>query len=422
MATIRWEGQSQAVAQVDTGSVDTFDAATTYSVTINGVVVSVTGDTDVPTTATNLVAALTAETHPYFSTITWANPSSGTITATANVAGFPFSATLSAAGGTGTVTNFSNTTANAGPLVWDDPDNWVGGALPGASDDVVVENFGGDIWFGLDGITAALGVVEFLKTFTGKVGLNSIAFATDVSSEDTSAPEYRTDYLEISADEIHVGQQTGPGTPSGTQRAKIDNTKAGSSVFTCHATAPSSSELGFPAIRYKANNAGADVIVLSAQGGIGIGKEFESETALIGDIDMRSTAAADKVFVGDGVTFSNFIQAGGTNIISAAATVTSVRATGGALTTTGDFTITTLTNDGAEIFANHKKTAGNAITTANNNSGTLDGTGSGESRTWSTVVQSAAATLVVDPLVLTISTLTLPTADRFELTTQDPQS
>jgi hypothetical protein len=408
------------VAQVDTGSVDSFDAATTYTVTINGQTVSVLGDTDVATTAGNLLTALQGSTLAYFTAVTWANPSGGTITGTAAVAGFPFTATLTVAGGTGTVTDFSNTTANAGPLVWDDANNWVGGVLPGAADNVVIEDGSGDIWFGLDGIAAALGVVQVLKTYNGRIGLNRLAFATGIRAEDSSLPEYRTDYLEISADEIDLGQQTGPGSPAGSPRVKVSNTKAGASVMRAYGTAPSSSEPGLPAIRYKAANAGADVIVLSAAGGVGIGKDFEGETATVGAIDMRSLSASDRVFIGSGVTYSTFKQDGGQNIIDAAGTVSSVRVTGGSLELTGDYQVTTLQIDAGTVTDNHINSGGDSVVTANLDAGELALNISGDARTYTTLNQAVGTTLVRDPAVVTITNYNLPSTDIYTLALTGP--
>ena len=56
------------------------------------------------------------------------------------------------------------------------------------------------------------------------------------------------------------------------------------------------------------------------------------------------------------------------------------------------------------------------------NAGTLNGSVGGFARTWATVNQSQTATLIVDPNVVTIGTLNLPTTDRFELSTQEPAS
>jgi len=78
MATIRWISGTIAVAQLETGSIDSVDATpanNTFTVTIGGVAISQVGDTDVATTAAALVVLLNASTQAYFAAITWANPS-----------------------------------------------------------------------------------------------------------------------------------------------------------------------------------------------------------------------------------------------------------------------------------------------------------------------------------------------------------
>ena len=99
--------------------------------------------------------------------------------------------------------------------------------------------------------------------------------------------------------------------------------------------------------------------------------------------------------------------------------MTLVRVSGGVLQIEGDFTITTLDNIGdGEIIDNHTKTAGNAVTTANNTSGTLDLTQSGDARTYNTLEHSANATLSADLGVVTINNLNFPTTQKFTLTTE----
>lgn len=103
------------MAQVSTAVITAYDTATTYKVTIGGVVVSVVGQGGTTaTTATALRTALNASTHPYFAAITWSGSGSD-ITGTADTAGVPFIATSSVTAGTGTFSAFSTTTASAGP-------------------------------------------------------------------------------------------------------------------------------------------------------------------------------------------------------------------------------------------------------------------------------------------------------------------
>lgn len=419
MATKRWTGKSIAVSQVEDGAILTFDAATTYKLTIGGIVVSVLGNTNVNTTAADLITAAAASTHPYFTAITWTNPAapSATITATATTTGVPFTATLTATGGTGTVTAFSVTTASTGPQHWDDANNWDTGTLPGAADDVIIEDSTSEILYGIDVITAGLDSIKIFQSFSGKIGLDSLRFSTGLNSSNANAVEYREDYLKIDVDDIQIGQQIGPGNPAGSPRIKIDNINAAASLMTVFNTGSGSSESNLPAVRYKSNHANADVTLLSAPAGVGIGKDFDGETSLNGDITVRASSSADRLFIGQGVTYTNYTQFDGNCIIDSAATLTLVKATGGELEIFGDFTITTLTNDGSTVTDNHIKTGGDAVTTMNNTTGSMDLNQSNNARTIGTLNQGREATLLIDPNVVTVTTFVKP-SDPYQLDTQ----
>ena len=105
MPTIFWTGKSAAVAQVSRVQIGANDASTTYSLTVNGVSVSVTGAASAEATATALAAAWNDSTHPYFTPVSAAVDSSASpstdITLTADEGGFPFTVTSSASGGAG---------------------------------------------------------------------------------------------------------------------------------------------------------------------------------------------------------------------------------------------------------------------------------------------------------------------------------
>jgi len=90
-------GTADAVAQIDTVQVTNFDVTTTYVITIGGDTVSVLGNTDEDTTASDLQVALEASTNPYFVAVDW-TVTTDTITATAGNAGVPFTATSSVTG------------------------------------------------------------------------------------------------------------------------------------------------------------------------------------------------------------------------------------------------------------------------------------------------------------------------------------
>jgi len=371
MATVVWQGGAAAVAQVSTGSVDSYDAASTYTVTIGGYLVSVVGDTDVATTATNLRAALNASTNPYFAAITWSG-STGDITGTGDTAGAPFLAVLSVASGTGTITDFSDTTACTGPHHANVGVNWSSGGIPTTSDDVVIEG-GPSILYELDAITAvALGRVEVRQAFVSKVGLEPSGFATSLDGETVvnTIPEYRGAYFELTADEIVIGEHIGPGTPSGSARICIDQKKAGASTLDVVNTG-TSSVFDRPAVRYLAANASADIVIRSAPSGVGVAVE-PGETSTIGDVFVVDTSTTSNCYIGPGTTLTQYEQSGGVSTISAAATITTLNCLGGTLRIVGyDYLITTLNVYGGDVTDTHENTAGAEWTTISMYGGAL---------------------------------------------------
>lgn len=373
MAIIKWQGGVEAVAQVDDASVDTYDASTTYTVSIGDYSISEAGDTDVATTAANLVASLNASAHPYFTAITWSVPSGSTVRGTADTAGVPFTAALTVSGGTGTVTDFSTGTACTGPHHANAVDNWKGGALPSASDDVVVDA-GPSILYELDAISStALGRASVTQAFIGKIGLEASAFATSLDGEtlDTDYPEYRGTYLELTADEIVIGEHIGPGTPSGATRICIEQKKSGASTLDVRNTS-STSINSRPVVRYKAAHASADVVVQLAPGGVGVAVESD-ETSTIGDVAVSDATTSSAVFIGAGTTLTTYEQSGGINRIAAAATVTSVTVYGGELDITGyDYLVTGLNVYGGTVEDTHVNTGGAEWTTITMYGGTLE--------------------------------------------------
>ena len=83
----------------------------------------------------------------------------------------------------------------------------------------------------------------------------------------------------------------------------------------------------------------------------------------------------------------------------------------------GDYTVTTVTNDGGDVVDNHVKTSAAAITTLNNTSGTYDLNQSNEARTITTLNQGRDASISIDPNVVTVTTFNNP-SDPYEMVTQ----
>lgn len=392
MATKYWLGTATAVAQVSTGEITGYDAATTYTVTIGNATVSTvgTGGTSA-TTATALVSALNASTHPYFAAVTWSVASSTRIVGTADTAGVPFTAALSVSGGTGTRTDFGGVgtnTANAGPCVWDTASNWSDGAVPANGDTVIFRDSSVSVLYGLSQSSLGLAKLVVEATYTGAIGLDRKVFTNSVSgsTNSTAATEYRPTYLTLGADVIEIGASATASTTgaAGSGRIKIDNNEAGASTLTVYSTG-TATETNLPAVRYKAAHASAAVYVREASGGVGVAVDVPGETSTVGTISVDGESRTTRVFCGEGVTLTTWQQRGGDCALRSAATVTTVSVTGGTLTTEGDYTVTTLNADGGTVYCNHIKTGGNAVTTANVNGGTLDGSRSQAARTWATV-------------------------------------
>jgi hypothetical protein len=399
-----------AVAQIDTVQITADDAATTYTITIGGETVSVVGSgTGVNDTASDLKDALAAATHPYFAAITW-TVATDTVTATAKVAGCPFTAASSVAGGAGTIGAVASSTACTGPHHYDDGGNWDDGSVPGAADDVHIDSNLNVCW-GLDASATTLGSFVHWRN-TGKIGLRQDRFATVANGDTYSAlqvPEYRTTYLMIKVNgKVTIGKWEGVGTPAGSPRVKIDLGNQAAQVQIDHAgvAAP---ETDLCSIRMLANSATTDIFVRSAAGGFGLGVDDHGEVSVVGDIHVDDPTTASRVMVADGVTWTNYKQRGGTNLLQAAATATLVDADAGVLTIDGDFTLTTLNCNGATVYDNHMKTAASANTTVNLRSGHIDTSRSSVPRTWDTLTAASGGRLTYDPDVLTISVGNPPT-------------
>jgi len=327
----------------------------------------------------------------------------------------PFIAALTETGaGTGTVTDFVETTANTGPNVWDEAGNWEGGVLPGAADTAILENNSDNILWNLEGITA-LNALEIRQSYTGLMGLNPDIFQQGATSSTTSATEYRATYMRSDIDTVDIGQHSGPGSPGGSKRLKIHNDITTASVMTVHDTGASSQDSAKPAVRFLIDDADVDLIVLGARAGIGIATDKSGETSTMGDITFRSTSPSDSITLGAGVTLANFTQFGGANFLNGTTDMTLVLVENGSLTIEGsEYNIATLTQNGGSVIENHTDSGGAIITTLNLNGGTFDATQINDARTITTVNLEAPATLRIDPDTVTITTRNLP-ADQFQL-------
>lgn len=384
MATIYWTGGATAVAQVDTASIDSVDgtpANNTFTITVGDSSVSTPGNSTAAQTAADLAALANGNTTgAHMKAITFANPSGGNITATAKVAGVEFVAVLSVSGGgTGAVTDFASTTANAGPSSLQAVDNYSTGALPTASDTLIIRDNDDAIAYDLDAV-GNIGTLVVEQSFTGTIGLSEAVFARDATGGNTTTVrEYRETYLTSIIGALIIGRHTGTGSPSGSTRIKIHNTNTSASAAEVIDTATTSAETFKPPVRLLGSSGNYDIRI--RDGIVGIACDRDDETTTVGDIVATGDGA--EVTVGAGTTFATWDQAGGTHHIhGAAGNVTSIDGTGGELRLDGDWLVSTLTVDGMTCIDNHTRAAGNCATTVVVRDGTLDLQKSDAARTY----------------------------------------
>lgn len=343
MATHRFTGAATAVAQVATVQVTAYDAATTYRLTVGGVIVSTvgTGGT-VNTTATALAAAWNASTHVYFTGVT-ASAATDTVTLTADTAGVPFTATSSVSGGTGTIGSVTVTTANAGPNVLAAA-NMDSGSLPSNGDTLIFENLATDLLWSLDALTSVTTLTVLIyQTFTGKIGLNKRLFQQTASSTSSTAAEYREDELTIDgATLFRMPEHNGLTNPTGSTRVLV-NFKASAATIVIERTAQSAAETGLEPVRLRGTHASNAATILGGTVGFGT-TDIASDTATLATL---YTAGSARVNCSSGVTITTLTARDSANVRiekapttidmndgSTTATVTSAAASG---------TVTTIT-------------------------------------------------------------------------------
>jgi hypothetical protein len=405
MATRIWLGLARSIAQVSSVTVTAYDAATTYALKVGGVTLaSVIAAGSVNATAAALVAAFNASTHRYRADITAVAPAA-TITFTATTPGLPFAITVAVTGGTGTFGAVTTPTAAQSAYHWDAADNWSGATLPASGDTVILADSSTPICWGLDQSALDNLTLEVKHSYTGRIGLHRGEFATSANGQTvaTDATEYRTTYLRAGCAVLRIGEHDGVGDPNGSNRLKIDNTRAGASVTTVYSTGVAGDDLGQPAVRLKAAHASAVVEVRSARGGVGLASDEPGETATIGTVRVTDLTAVSRVLCGDGLTLTTWTQQGGRNRLQSAAAVTTVTVNGGELQLGGEQAVTTLTVNDGTVYVDNVPAAGAAVTTLNVNGGSVNGMGTTAARTWSTVNLDRGA-LQYDGAAVTVTT------------------
>jgi hypothetical protein len=347
MATQRFIGNTSPVAQVDTLTPSTATSGV-FTVTINGKAVSYTATgATVPTITAALTASCNASTHAEFMEITFADITTA-ITATADTAGKPFTITTSAT--TGTFTKTQPTTCT-GPKFWSAATNWSAGVVPASTDDIVLDNWSGDILYGLDQNTVTVTTMIVTDTFTGNVGLPK------TNTDGNAYAEYRDDFLKLSVTTLHfAGKSTRFKLNTGSVAGTLNITNTGTSA-----------ETGLKTFQWKGTNA-TNVVNISK--GSFAAAQFGGEVATIATLNQSwktSQTSDSDVFLGPGVTLTTIKKTGGT--LTLQSTVSTLTNSGGETIAANVGGIATLTLDGGQLRYN---STGTIATATISNGGEFD--------------------------------------------------
>jgi len=406
MATNRFIGGASAVAQEDRFTPANVEIGDVFTLTATGedgttAAVSFTAtEATVANVTAGLTAAWNASTHAFHTPVT-ASDQTTYIKLLADTAGVPFyvAGTTTDGGGANTQTlSRTATTANSGPNDWNTAANWSLGAVPVATNDVILENLTGvDILYGLCQQAVELASFKKDQSFTGKI-------AQAVYPRRLNSPTAEINY--------HDGTAM-----SGWSTRENYSFETTACTVNIYGSSASSVDSGLAPVRVKTDTAGSKIHVY--KGIVGIGGNYEGETATVDTVSsLYTTSVANdvQVYIGSGVTLTTMNQTGGTVVQKCGCTTATILA--GTFTKTGAGNITTVNNQGGTASLGGSGTIGTLTTgasaisypttagtiTTNNVYGLCDLTRSRTARTITTTnLYKASAVLKFDPDVITFT-------------------
>lgn len=347
MTTKLFRGDAPVLRQLTTltpgGTIEVGDK---FKVNLNGKTLSYSATgTSVASVTAGLAAALAASSIPEFAEIDWADTGTA-VTATGPSDGAPFTLSVSTTesnDGAADAQTFAATTTVAAQSGehWNVATNWSPSGVPQTGDDVYLDNFAGDVRYGLDQSAVTLASLHLTASFTGEVGLPKINASAGPGAD--SYFEYRDDYLRISATSVVIGQG---GEGAGSGRIKLDTGSVQTTLEVFRTGTPV--EAGLKALLWKGTHA-SNVVRVSA-----------------GSVDLAPHAGDSAMVATLAVGFQANPTGDADVRCGAGVTLTTVNKTGGALQTASAITTLTLGPDSGE----HDHTAG-GITTVNGHGGTL---------------------------------------------------
>tara|TARA_R110000824_G_scaffold129388_3_gene290624 strand:- start:376 stop:1191 length:816 start_codon:yes stop_codon:yes gene_type:complete len=243
---------------------------------------------------------------------------------------------------------------------FDNTNNWSPVGIPTTTDDLhFTADYAVDMTAGLDQSGTTFGSIT-IDGFTGKIGSLALGYLQLDVTDDAVINAGGISFLDFTASAINLD---------------IRNSVSGGTTRGLYVL-------------------GSALAVVSIQAGdIGIANQ-SGETSTVATLRMyRGT-----VTCGAGATLTTLDIYGGNSTIKASATT--INNYGGSITTSDAAVVTTLNQYDGTVYAN----ATGTIATANIEGGDLDFTGSGLSRTLTTLTLKVGGTIVYDPSVLTITT------------------
>lgn len=365
MATKYWQGKAIATAQVQTTEITASGVGSTFTLTIGGIAVTVARAASNELTAAALHASVDAIDHPYYNAITF-TVAGAILTLTANVPGVPFVYTCTAAGG-GTVSN-ATTTAGTGANYWNEAVNWSDGAIPATGDTVIIADNSVDICWGLTGNTAELVALQVDASYTGRIGLDYLKFATSANGRIVSseAPEYRPNALKVRASatgSLSIGNVVSA-NDRGSDRIIIeyeDATYTPDNVYVYSALARSA-DTGRNAYRLLLKD-GNCYCQSATPGGLSIGEEKPGEAVALDLLQIEAGAADSNIICGQGMTLTALTMRGGNVILRESTSLTTVKVYGGDLQVFGTDIIVALYLYGGRVQLFNTDSATTEVTT-----------------------------------------------------------
>lgn len=342
MASMYYKGTAASVAQVDRFTPANVEITDVFTLTATGedgstaaVAFTATAATVANVTA-GLVAAWNASTNALHTPITAADATTS-LTLTADTAGVSFSVASSTTDGGGANTQTltrAAVTASSGPQDWNVAANWSGGAVPVASDSVVLDaRMATSIVYGLNQSAVTL---ASLKTYRGAKAVGT-AYAA----------------LRVGATLLDVNLPTEDGSQATPTFFNI-NVGTAQTTASVYGSAQQGTS-GLEPVLFDGTHASN---ALNVYGGTaGVGTMTPGDTATVATLNVIGSTARAIVAAGVTLTTANF-EKDGKGVIRCAATTVNEKDAGCVVTTEGSGAIGTF-NAAGKVFHNSTGTVTN---------------------------------------------------------------